>query len=339
MSVQNTTFRTGRLIPDGPQANPVFATQMQEGKLVDPDDFSGPQGDVSDDFLKCKPNRDVVAARKAQKIAREYYRCPITKEPFSEPYFCVEDHYTYEKAAIISYVESKLNEYIEAQNYSKYILSPKTSVPLTTITLIPNNVLGRGTETITYDLVEISKNNLPQRTFRTPLFNSHIRKLITDFNEEKDDSITLINKIEEERIRIGLEAKGKTLYCPKHFRVVNLSLLDLSNMQINLGMNVLKAAIIEGADFSGSTLKGWFLPNMRLTACKMKATKFVKCFFSQTTQFEDSDIKNAVMINCHMEGSYVGSTISNPSWIRDALTLNGALNAATITFQEVEAVP
>lgn len=36
--------------------------------------------------------------------------CPITKEPFHEPYYCVEDGHTYEKEAILKWFEVKTKE-------------------------------------------------------------------------------------------------------------------------------------------------------------------------------------------------------------------------------------
>ncbi len=65
--------------------------------------------------------------------------CPITLEPFKEPYYCVEDGYTYEKAAIIEYVEKETKG--KDGSSSITIKSPGSGKELQKLSLYPNKAL------------------------------------------------------------------------------------------------------------------------------------------------------------------------------------------------------
>ena len=55
--------------------------------------------------------------------------CPITQEPFQEPYYCVEDGQTYEKDAILKWFEVKRVENLQQETFPiKTIKSPTTGI-------------------------------------------------------------------------------------------------------------------------------------------------------------------------------------------------------------------
>ncbi len=70
--------------------------------------------------------------------SKDFVNCPITKKPFVQAYFCIEDGFTYELEALKEYIREKRND-------SDFIPSPgNPAVNLKKITVYPNIALTEG---------------------------------------------------------------------------------------------------------------------------------------------------------------------------------------------------
>jgi len=97
-----------------------------------------------EEHLNLRPNNSPFLGNLGKVTLRPNYAltraliCPITQKPFQEAYYCVEDGYTYEREAIVKYVEEKKKGLSEK---NRTIQSPASGVLLKSVTLYPNKIL------------------------------------------------------------------------------------------------------------------------------------------------------------------------------------------------------
>ncbi len=270
-------------------------------------------------------------------IKNEEVLCPITKEPFQEPYYCVEDGYTYEKEAILKWVELRIKENLEqGPSSSLTFKSPASGVELNRVTLYPNKILfkkkmPKECNPIVFgmDIGKISFKNLKSE-FKC-IFNSEIRSLIKTYVDEKDyeKQEKIKKQIDTHRILLGLDVKESA----SAIGTLDLSHLDLSHMDF-LGLEQ-KGSIVEEADLSHSFFQNCSFSRCRFLNCKMQKAFFINCnFMGEQVSFFGTDMKEAIIDDrCRLEKGSTWQRITNWSDFKIELSARGALNADSIILR------
>jgi len=266
--------------------------------------------------------------------------CPITKEPFIEPYYCVEDGHTYEKDAIIKWFKTNIREQLEGENFDPIgVRSPASGVSLHSLTLYPNKILfttgripsNQNPEIIKIDMSEIIREAQPKNRIK-PIFDARIRTLIGAYSNASDlnERNAIKKEFNELRLALGLTIRENT------FDVLDLSHLDLSNMHL-LGID-LKGAIIEGTDLSGSSLWNCNLSRCRLIECNMSDTQIINCcFMGETVSFFKTDLTNAeIGSDCIFEKGNTWQRINSWDDLKRELVNRGALNVERAKYLQLK---
>lgn len=273
-------------------------------------------------------------------IKRKVSICPITQEPFQEPYYCVEDGQTYEKDAILKWFEVKVRENLEAEAFLQIVVrSPASGVDLHSLTLYPNKILfNKGipeeqkSVVFTIDINKIVSDYSKSESQEVKcIFDSEIRGLIERYANEKDDEKKkdLKRQIDERRVHLGLDVR-KTSYGS-----LDLSHLNLSKM--NLEGLAQKSSIFKETDLSDSILKNCYLGRCRFLNCNMQRTFFIHCNFTgEDVSFFGTDMKDAIInADCYLENGRTWNRITNWSDFKAELSRRGAINVDSVTLRSL----
>lgn len=261
--------------------------------------------------------------------------CPITLEPFQEPYYCVEDGHTYEKKAIIEWFESKIKESLEQEIYSP-VTSPVTLTEFNSLTLYPNKILfnnniPRKQEflTIKIDINEIISHHYKDNIHEIKcIFDAEVRELIECYANEKDSKKKELckNKINERRLGLGLKVT-ENMYDTLDLSHLNLSKMNLQGLQQ-------KGSLFKETDFSHSVLSRCLFSGCRFLNCNMQGTCFLNCDFrGEQVSFYNTDMKDAVIEDCYLEKGNTWNCIRSRDDFKSELSKRGARNVDSVCLK------
>jgi len=284
-------------------------------------------GAISSGTVRCN-----YTVRKGESV------CPITKEAFEEPYFCVEDGHTYEKSAILQWFESKLLEKLEHETAlpdSMIIRSPASGISLSSLTLYPNKVLFKKgiplkQKPIVFrlNMDNILANRLANENQKIEcIFDLEIRELIKNYSGNKSKRHDILAEIHKRRLHLGLDVVENDWHTP------DLSHLDLSKMNLE-GLSV-KGSLLKETDMSDSQLNDCCLGSCRFVRCNMQRATLINCAFpGEAVSFFKTDMTDVVIRGrCSIEKG--ASWREAKSWkeILTEFSNRGALNVQSITYQ------
>lgn len=264
-------------------------------------------------------------------------KCSITKEPFREPYYCVQDGHTYEKDAIVKWIQTKIEEYLEQEIELPMIIvrSPISGVPLNKWTLVPNKILFKDnisqaqylTLEIDLDKVICESAKRKNQEFLC-IFDSEIRNLIENYNYE--NATEELKKINDRRSHLGLNTQETV---SNH--IFDLSHLNLSNM--NLTNLLQKGTIIHETDLSDSVFNKCSFSNCRFINCNMQRAFFINCNFrGENTFFYKSNMKDAIFEeHCFLEKNNTQKRITNWEDFQAELSSRGATNVDSVSLRKL----
>lgn len=301
-----------------------------------------------EEWLKKKPNTspmigDIPSATLLPNCAltKANLVCSITQEPFKEPYYCQEDGHTYEKEAILKWVETSIEKCVKQGDHTIYFRSPASGVRLNSLTLYPNKLLFKSK--IPHDqkpvVIQMNLNEILSKLMtgetkceNTPcVYDDTIRNLIKHYSNTEDSNLKLLlaNTIHERRKELGLSIHET------YFRVIDLSFLDLSNM--TLKDLQLKCALLKMTNLSNTTLVDCDLGRVRFLECNLKYAFFKKCHFGgEEVSFFKSDMTGAAFSpECYLEKGDTWKGITHWNDFLSELKNRGALNVDTVSLRNL----
>lgn len=255
--------------------------------------------------------------------------CPLTKQPFKEAYYCIEDGHTYEKDAIIKWFKKTTKGQLPPLCFT----SPSGKYGLNGLTLYPNKILFKANLPADQEpiklRVDVSKLHATFENNLRCIYDSEIRDLILKWTQKQDQRIEILEEIHERRKALGLDVLQTT-----SFEYVDLSELDLSHMQLNSLCQ--KFAQIKGANFEGTIFTNCYFAGANLLNCNMRNTTFINSSFSHNrTSFFKTDMHKAVFnLKCTIEKADTWGIVKTRDGFKDELIARGALNVDTVTFQD-----
>jgi hypothetical protein len=210
--------------------------------------------------------------------------CPITLEPFKQPYYLSEDGFTYEKDAILKWCETEIAEQVENGFFGTlWIRGPVSGkkIDVGKIVLWPNRLL--------YDKGDMPKKYEPvifdpqpiiitreKAKERPCIFDPEIRGVLEEMME-KSQAIERRQVLEERfnalRKKHGLEVSSGI--------GPDLSYLDLSKMKIS----------------------NLFFSDAHIRGANLSHTRFVRCDFSEI-RISFCNCQNMKLIDCTLRGIY-----------------------------------
>lgn len=295
--------------------------------------------DAIDSWLEAHPlTSPIIGAIPSATLGPNYYGlwspiCPISNRPFQEPYYCVQDCYTYERSAIIELFEELIGEKL-AEETPEMGFQIKGLTDYRTLHFYPNKsvfedkTLLRDCQPMELDLVEgmLNARSLPPP--RT-IDDDQVRDLILRyFNARTDEEgRTLKEKIRLRREVLGLETNDSGYN-------LDLSHLDLSNMVLSLSgvHGFVKCVNFRDSNLFNCVLKNWSNIGQNVSCyfmnCNLQNTIFLGCNLCIESRpardtFLNSDMKDA---------KWYRSMNDSPDQIKKQLKSLGALNTETITI-------
>ena len=295
-------------------------------------------------WLKTHPNRSPMIGEISSSTIQPNVTalqsnptCPITREPFNEPYYCVEDSQTYEKDAIIKWFEIKVRENLDQGGILPFaVTSPVNGLKFGSLTLYPNKIffkrdLPKDQKPIVLE-IDISGIIHDPMESRNCIFDAAIRSLLTCFSNEKDNQKRMEFKelFDKRRQQLGL---GTTQTMFDSLGQLDLSNLNLSNMNLeNLNQ---KCCITKDSDLSNTVLKNCSFSRSQFINCNLSGTVFINCDFKgEQTSFFKSDMKNAVIeSHCVLEKGYTWEGITSWREFKRELVSRGAINVDSVSLR------
>lgn len=268
-----------------------------------------------------------LAAHALPNSAAKIHRkdCPVTKGPFTDPYFCAQDFGTYN----LTRLERDIHEWIKTrfeseqeQRFHALYFSFIPGAEAHHLELWPNRIFWQNNpplkqEKVVFSIGQIANKFLPLSENQKVVYDDQIRNLLLD-------CLSLQNDDDE-------------------FQTARL---DFFKRREELKLSTAKSALEsrDGLDLSNLDLSGLMLSKLSTNGVVIRGTSFTKTVFKNCTfagSFVDCNLEKAMFISCHFAGPSISffntnmekATFTSSCTIEEGLT-KGILWPQTDGFSE-----